>query len=391
MSGLFTGAAMAAGFTFGQAIIASIVGNLILSAYSGAIGYAGAKEHVATSLLARHAFGRWGSIIISLVLALTMGGWYSVQVGFFGTTIHAMFPNGGFITQVPVAAFWGGILMLITAYVGYKGLSILSNIAVPLIAVIAIVGIIAAVKAQSSWSAIFALTPESPMPISVGIVMVVGAFAAGGAAQPDITRYARTPMGGLVGTIIGYMAANLFIILAGFITAVATGSGDLPAAMLQLGLGIPSLVILIAAQWTTNDNNLYTSSLGLSNIIKVKKSRIVLVTGILASIVGAAGLSNFFINWLVILGIGCPPMAGIIVADYFFIKKQKYEFGKGTKYYSWNILAFISWIVACIVGYTLQWGVAAINSMMIGFLLYLALMKTLGQHNTGLVGEYIEE
>jgi cytosine permease len=391
MSGLFTGAAMAAGFTFGQAIAASLLGNVILSAYSGAIGYAGAKEHVATSLLARHAFGRWGSIIISLVLALTMLGWYSVQVGFFGVTINAMFPGGGFITRVPVAAFWGGILMLITAYIGFKGLSLLSKIAVPLIVILAIVGIVSAVKTQSGWDSIFSLKPASPMPIGAGIVMVVGSFAAGGAAQPDITRYARTPAAALIGTIIGYMGSNVFIILAGFITSVATGSGDLPAAMLQLGMGIPSLVVLIAAQWTTNDNNLYTSSLGFSNIFKIKKSRIVLATGILASIVGAAGLSDFFVNWLIILGIGCPPMAGVIVADYFLIRKQRYDFGKGVKYCGWNILAFVSWAVACIVGYAVQWGVAAINSMTIGFVLYLLLMKTVGKNNTGMIGVYVEE
>jgi cytosine permease len=320
-----------------------------------------------------------------------MLGWYSVQVGFFGSTINAMFPNAGFITQVPVAAFWGGILMLITAYIGFKGLSLLSNIAVPLIIILSTIGVIAAIRLQGSWSSLFAIQPKSSISLGAGIVMVVGSFAAGGAAQPDITRYAKTPKAAVVGTIIGFMVANMFIILAGFITSVATGSGDLPASMIQLGLGIPSLLVLILGQWTTNDNNLYTSSLGLSNIIKVKKSHIVLVTGILASIVGAAGLSNFFVNWLIILGVGCPPMAGVIIADYFFIKKQKYDFGKGTKYCSWNILAFVSWFIACAVGYAVQWGVAAVNSMVIGFALYLVLMKTLGQNNTGLVGEYIEE
>ena len=390
MSGLFTGAAMALGLSLGQALIASVIGNLILSLYSGAVGYAGAKEHVATSMLARHSFGRTGSIIISLALAITMLGWYSVQVGFFGDTIHAMLPNAGFITNPSVAAFWGGILMLITAYVGYKGLSLLSKIAVPLIAIVAIIGIVMAVRQTGGWSHLMAIKPVAPISIGTAIVMVVGSFAAGGSAQADITRYAKTPRAAVAGTLIGYMLANIFIIMAGFITCLATGSGDLPMAMLSLGLGVPALVVLVAAQWTTNDNNLYTASLGLSNIFRIKKSYLVLISGVLATIVGALGLSNFFVNWLVILGTTMPPMAGIIVADYFFLNKQKYDFGPGTRYCSWNVLAFISWLIAALIGYFVPWGVAAINSMVVGFALYIALMLTLGKRKIGILGTVTE-
>ncbi len=390
MSGLFTGASMAMGFNLTQAIIAGVIGNTILLIYGGAIGMAGAKEGVATAMLARHSFGRQGSKIIGLVLALTMLGWFSVQVGFFGDTIHAMFPNGGFITTPSVAAFWGGILMLLTAYFGYKGLSLLSKIAIPLITITSIIGIAAAVNKAGGWPALIAMQPPQPLSISAGVVMVVGSFAGGASAQADISRYAKSPKASWIATIVGYLIANLFIITAGFITNMATGAGDLPAAMLALGLGFPALIVLIGAQWTTNDNNLYTAALGLSNIIKVKKSYITITTGILATIVGAAGLSNYFVDWLVILGIGVPPMAGIILADYFFIKGQKYQYGPGTKYVSWNGLAFISWIIACIVGFVVKWGIGSINSLVVGLVVYIVLMKTVGQNNTGMIGEDIE-
>ena len=131
MSGLYTGAAMGFGMSFKEAILAVIVGNVILSVYGGLIGAAGAREGVSTSMLARHTFGREGSKVIGILLAAVMAGWYAVQVGFFGSTMSALFPNGGIITSQYVAAFWGGILMMITAYMGYKGLNILSYIAVP--------------------------------------------------------------------------------------------------------------------------------------------------------------------------------------------------------------------------------------------------------------------
>jgi cytosine permease len=131
---------------------------------------------------------------------------------------------------------------------------------------------------------------------------------------------------------------------------MATGEGDLPRAMLTIGLGIPSLLVLIAAQWTTNDNNLYTSSLGLANIFKTKKSNIVLFLGITGSILGAFGMANYFISWLNILGIGVPPMAGIILADYFIIHNKKYDLENDATLPEWNRYALIAWLVAGVAG-----------------------------------------
>lgn len=390
MSGLFTGASIAAGLDLKQAIIAAIIGNAILSVYGGAVGAAGAKEGVATPMLARQGFGRQGSKVVSLVLALSMLGWFSVQVGFFGDTISAMFPNGGFLASKYVAAFWGGILMLLTAYFGYKGISLLSKIAVPLIVITATIGMTVAVNKAGGWNVVSVIKPANTMGLGAGIVMVVGSFAGGASAQADITRYAKSTKVAWWGTIFGYMIANVFIIIAGFITTVATGIGDLPSAMLQLGLGVPALLVLIGAQWTTNDNNLYTSSLGLANIFNVDRSKIVLVSGVIATFVGVAGLSNYFTDWLVLLGIGVPPMAGIILADYFFINNQKYEFGKGSEYCQWNINAFVCWGAACLVGYFINWGVASLNSLIVGMAVYVVLMKMNKEKKIGMIGKYIE-
>ena len=391
MSGLFTGSAMAAGLTFQQALIAAILGNTILTIYGTFLGIAGAREGVSTSMLARHSFGRQGSKLVSLVLALTMLGWFSVQVGFFGTTIHAMFPSGGFLTNAKVSGFWGGILMLLTAYYGYKGLSLLSKIVIPLIFVTSIIGIAAAVNQSGGWSALSIIVPEARIGISTGIVIAVGSFAAGASAQADITRYAKSAKSAVIATIFGYLGANLFVIMAGFITTLATGAGDLPNAMLMLGLGIPALIVLIGAQWTTNDNNLYTASLGLANILKVKKSVIVLVTGVLATLVGVAGLADYFIGWLVILGTGVPPMAGVIVADYYAVKNQKYDYGAGTTYANWNVWAVVSWAVGGIFGYFVQWGSGSVNSLVISFVLYVVLMKVFDKSRIGHIGEHIEQ
>ncbi|MGI6485909.1 MAG: purine-cytosine permease family protein [Tepidanaerobacteraceae bacterium] len=391
MAGLFTGAALAAGLNLREAIIASLIGNAILTVYGGLVGVAGAREGVSTAMLARHSFGRKGSMVISVIIAVTLVGWYAYQVGFFGMTINTMFPNGGFITSVKFASLWGGLLMMTSAYIGYRGLSIISNIAAPAILITSLMGIIKAVNLTGGWDALFALRPEGTMSYGAAAVLIVGAFAVGGAIQADITRYSKNAGQSLIATAIGYMIAHSFVIVAGYLTCLTTGTGDLPAAMIQLGLGIPALIVLIAAQWTTNDNNLYSSSLAFSNVVKVKKSKIVLVCGIIATIAGVFGLADYFVNWLTILGVGVPPVAGIIIADYFVINKSKYSFDKDTEYGDISRPAFIAWIIASIIGFSVKWGIQCINSLVAGFVLYLVLVYIFKAMNINMFGQTVKD
>lgn len=391
MSGLYTGAAIAFGMSLRNAIIAAVIGNVILSLFGGAIGAAGAKEGVASAMLSRHSFGRQGSKFVGALLAVVMLGWFAVQVGFFGSTMQALFPGAGFITSKYVAAAWGGILMMFTAYYGYKGLNYLSYVAVPGVGILAIIGMVLAVKGAGGLSILSQVVPTEPMTIGAAIVAVVGSFAGGASAQADITRYARTPGIAWAGTIFGYLIANTFIIFAGYMVTIATGEGDLPVAFLAMGLGAAALIILILAQWTTNDNNLYTASLGLANVIPVNKKKLVIITGIIATIVGAMGLADYFTAWLSILGVAIPPVCGIVICDYYFLKGRKYEYGAGTKYSKVNIWAFVCMIIAAIIGFTVHWGVASVNSLVVSIVLYYICMKAFGNKGIGIIGEDIEE
>lgn len=376
MSGLFTGAAMAAGLGIFEAVFSAIIGNIILGIFGGAIGIMGAREGYSTARLAIFSYGNKGFKLVSLALAVTMGGWFAWQNGFFGETIHALFPEGGFITNPPVAAFWGGILMLTTAYFGYKGLDILSKFAVPAIVIISSIGVFTAINYIGGWSALAKVAGDGNLTFSAGIVMVVGSFAAGASSQADITRYAKNGKSALYATLFGYLGANSFVILAGYLMSLTKIGNSLPAAMLSLGLGVFGLLVLILAQWTTNDNNLYTSSLGLATIFpNVKKSTLVVIIGIVGSVVASLGITGYFVKWLVILGVAIPPMAGILAVDYFVLHKGSYTDVNSEDVPDWNWNAILSWIIAATIGYYLKLGIQSINSLILAGALYFTISK----------------
>lgn len=372
VSGMFAGAALSAGLSLKQIIIAILVGNTVLALYGGLTGSIGARTGVSTIMLSRYAFGRHGSLLISLLWAVTLIGWFSVQAGFFGQTIHAMYPEAGFITSVPVASAWGGGLMILTAYIGFRGIRTLSNIAIPALIILSVIGVAKGIQHVGGWGNLNA-TITTPITLMEGIVLVVGTFAVGAVIQPDIARYAKSAKQSWAAIIIGMVIANGFIVFAGAVTAMSMGTGDLPAVMLQLGLGIPALLVLIAAQWTSNDSNLYSASLALTNILRVSKNKLVLVVGIIATIIGAAGMANYFVNWLSALGVAIPPIAGILIADYYFVHKGQYVFGKGTVYSAVVWPSFISWAIATAAGIYIPWGIPSLNSLVVALVGYWVL------------------
>lgn len=373
MSGLFTGAAMANGLSLKNAIIATLIGNAIITVYSGLAANIGTKYGVSASMLSRHAFGRNGAKLIGLIIAISLTGWFSFQCGFFGQTIHAMFPGGGFLTGVRFAALWGGLLMMMTAIIGFKGLQILSNIGVPLLVVICIYGMFAAFSKFGGEMAI--VDAVAKLTIIDGIVMAIGSAAVAGVVQSDISRFAKNKTHCWLSTIIGYIGGNSFVIISGLVFMKASHAANLPDSMLAIGLGYLGLCVLIVSQWTTNDNNLYSSSLGLLQLIpNVKKKYITAALGIFGSVAGMFGIYSIYVPFLIFLGNVVPPISGVIIADYYFVKKD-YKFGEGTKYCSWNISAIISLIIGSVFGMTIKLGITSINAMAVAFVAHLIISR----------------
>ena len=153
LSGIYIGASMVGGMSLSEAFLATICGSAILAVLGGFLSWVGTKTGVGLSMLLRESFGTIGSYIISVMLLFVAVGFFGYQATFFGDTIHAMFPGAGWITSSTVAGVWGGLLMMTTALVGYKGIEWLSNWASPLILVMCIASCILAIVRIGSLSA----------------------------------------------------------------------------------------------------------------------------------------------------------------------------------------------------------------------------------------------
>src|SRR5690625_368101 len=104
----------------------------------------------------------------------------------------------------------------------------------------------------------------------------------------------------------------------------AIGESDISEVMYTQGLILPAILVLGLNIWTTNDNALYASGLGFSNITKIAKGKMVVLNGIIGTI-AAMWLYNNFVGWLNILGAALPSIGAIVLADFFLMKRGKYK------------------------------------------------------------------
>ena len=375
MSTLYTGASLAMVLTFKDAVLSVLIGCVILFIIASLTGSIGANEGVSFAMLARYPFGRNGSKLVGLIFAISMLGWFAYQTGYFGETIYILAPDH-FLTSVKIASLWGGLLMMSTAIVGYKGMTILSYFASPLILILCIYGGYIAIQ-QVGLETIINNVPEHPQSLGTGITIVIGGWITGGILQPDISRYAKKAtanVGGVFIAMIIFSVANI----GGLLIAKATMANNVMEGLVILGMGTIALMIVIIGQWTSNDNNLYSASLGIINIYPHLNKHVVSAgAGILFTAIAILGIQNYFVEFLNFLGTFLPPFGAVLITDYYLLNNRShYNFSETAVFPPINYLAFLSVVLGGTSAFILKWGSGAINSIIITVMVYYILMKT---------------
>lgn len=372
----FFSASMLSGGTLGTSLdlksffIVVLAGNLILCVYTGLLAYIAGDTGLSTHLLARYSFGEKGSYLVSFLLGATQVGWFGVGVAMFAIPVQKV--TG---IPVPVLVLIAGLLMTATAYFGMKSLMILSMIAVPAIALLGCFSVGLAVDSVGGFSGLLAIQPQQTMGMGAAIAVCVGSFISGGTLTPDFTRFAKTKKIGVTTTAIAFLVGNSLMFFFGAVGAMVTGQADIAEVMFLQGLIVPAIIILGLNIWTTNDNALYASGLGFSNITKQPKNRLVVINGIVGTLLAVA-LYNNFMGWLSLLNTFMPGIGGIIIADYFILRKRKYIPMQNMLFTSVNKVAICAWVLSVAAAHFLP-GIAPINSVVVAMLSYVGITKAL--------------
>ena len=362
---MWVGQKMAEGLDFSNFIIAMILGGIILGAYTGALGYIGAKSGLSLDLLAVKTFGTKGSYLPSAMISFTQMGWFGVGLAMFAIPI-AKVAFGGSPLAIYTMVVIAGVCMTATAYFGIKSLAIISYIAVPCVAILGTVAMVMAIMQGDRGLVEQFADGSKTMGIISGAGLVIGSFISGGTATPNFSRFAKSGKAGCIITIIAFFIGNSLMFFFGAVSSIYVGGSDIFDVMINLNLFYFAIIVLGLNIWTTNDNALYSTGLGLANIFKLGKRPMVLVSGIIGT-VAAVWLYNNFCDYLNILNCTLPPVGIILILGYFF--NHNTTEWSSTK--TVELGAVIGVIVGAIVANVVTWGIPSINGMVVATICYL--------------------
>ena len=370
---MWVGQNLAAGLDFKGFIGALILGGVILGAYTGSLGYIGAESGLSLDLLAQRSFGRKGSWLPSAMISFTQMGWFGVGLAMFAIPVAKeilglevtpdFMPWQGYLL-VAIA----GILMTASAYFGIKSLTIVSYIAVPLVAILGTVAMILAVKHGDTGLIEQFAKGTKDLGVIAGAGLVIGSFVSGGTATPNFTRFAKNGKIAAIVTVCAFFLGNSLMFFFGAVSSIYVGGNDIFEVMLNLNLFYVAVAVLGLNIWTTNDNALYSTGLGLANITGGSKKLMVLISGVIGT-VAAVWLYWNFCSWLNVLNCTLPPVGIILILGYFMHRKEYLDGSFAIRTVDWFAVAGV--VAGAVVANLVHWGIPSINGMCTAAIVYV--------------------
>ena len=188
---------------------------------------------------------------------------------------------------------------------------------------------------------------------------------------------------------MGVIPAGLFMMVTGAVMSIVTGQYDISAILASLGVPFFGLLALVLATWTTNVTNAYSGGLALSNLLGFDESRFKITTGVagaVGTLLAAFGVLGKFEAFLSLMSAVLPPLAGVIIANYWIVnrgKKDAFKIQKGV-FVPGLISYLVGAFVACLTGGTfaafpaLAWlnvpfFVGPVNGIVVSLVLYTLL------------------
>ena len=426
------------GMNWSQAIFTIFLGNSVVLVPMLLNGHAGAKYGIPFPVFARASFGVRGANIPAMLRAIVACGWFGIQtwIGGFAIfqalkvwlpgigTLPQVFPAGLELETGPAITFllfWA--LNMFVVYLGVESirkLLLFKAIFLPLAAAALLMWAVSAshglgpILAQPSR---FKTSGEFWSYFFPALTGMVGFWATLSLNIPDFTRYAKSQRAQILGQAIGLPPSMTLFAFVG--VAVTSATAIIYGQMIwdpvvlagkfesRLLVTFAMIAVAVSTLATNIAGNIVSPANDFSNLAPQKID--FRMGGYITGVIGVficpwkliADPQGYIFKWLIAYSSLLGPVGGIMIADYFFIRKKELkvtDLYRGSGIYWFNngfnpnaVAALCLGILPNVPGFLIETGLLSHESSwavfaslyhyawFIGFLgsgvLYLALMQ----------------
>jgi nucleobase:cation symporter-1, NCS1 family len=378
---------IAGGMNWWQAITTILLGNLIVLIPMLLNAHAGAKYGIPFPVFVRASFGVRGANIPAVLRALVACGWFGIQTWIGGQAIFSMlkilWPAAG---RMPAGLwicfflFWALNIAVILR--GIDTIKFLEGIGAPFMLGIGLLLLWWITRKAGGFGPVlsapgkFRTTAEFVRFFIPSLTAMVGFWATVALNIPDFTRYAKSQRAQSMGQALGLPAAMTVYSFIG--VAVTSASVVLfgeaiwdPVQLLgRFNQPLVALVALVALLVATLNTNVAANVVSPSNdFSNLNPRRISFRTGgLITGVVGVlmmpwkllSDFSAYIFGWLVGYSGLLGPIAGVMIADYFLVRRARlkvddlyrrngiYEYDNGVNWRA--VAALVAGIAVALLG-----------------------------------------
>lgn len=394
------------GMNWWQAILTIFLGNTIVLIPMILNGHAGAKYGIPFPVFARASFGTKGANIPAILRAIVACGWFGIQTWIGGDALYhilkawnpslaevdtqSLFPQA--VPMICFLVFWS--LNMYIVYLGVESIRKLLVFKAIFLPVAALALLAWAITAAKGLGPILEQPSKLHGPdfwkyFFPALTGMVGFWATLSLNIPDFTRYAKSQKAQISGQAIGLPPSMTLFAFIGVVVTSATpivyGSTIWDPVQLagkfenKLMVSFAMLAVIISTLATNIAANIVSPANDFANLApkKINFKTGGYITGIIGILIFpwklVAEPSGYIFTWLVGYSSLLGPVGGIMIADYYFIRKQqlvldelyrssgRYSFSKG---FNTNaIIALLTGILPNIPGFLVTIKVIAADTV----------------------------
>jgi nucleobase:cation symporter-1, NCS1 family len=382
-------------------IYAMLCGYLIVTVLLVLTGDIGIRYGIPFAVYARLCFGQKGSLLAGFIRAIPCFFWFGFQ-----TWIGAMALNEiikiflGYSNLTILIIAFGGLQIYNAAY-GVKAMAKFAWIAIPSLAAVLGFMIIWLLKVNNATIIDVLFAPSNnTASFSYAVMGIAGGWITMALNSPDLTRnlkrdsnyaeesFLKRNRNSLIAQMLGLVLVGSALTIVGMTAGILTGVWNPIDVIVDSFSNSNPLILIISflavifAQWSTNTaaNLLPPAYILINAFPKLNFKKAILLSGILGVAFMPWKFSAYLVQFQVLVSGLLGPIVGIMICDYYLIRKQKLDTGelfKNNGIYSYkndiNTVGVLSMLISFAVAVFFP-EYAFFVGFFISFILYYLLM-----------------